>query len=132
MRISSGQSRATVGVLIASALVLSATLIETPRPESAANAASSSTTVQRWQSAGNGDRLSRLPDLSFGGIDTRSLPTITVNPSDQLQYMDGFGSTLNEAGCSLLSGLPASAKAEVFQKVFNSTTGVGHRGLLSV
>lgn len=126
MRISSGRSRATVGILIASALVLSATLIETPRPESAANAATSNTTVQRWQSADNGDRLSRLPDLSFGGIDTRSLPTITVNPSDQLQYMDGFGSTLNEAGCSLLSGLPASAKAEVFQKVFNSTTGVGH------
>lgn len=98
-------------------------------PASAApstDSATAGTAVSRWQSSQSGDRLTRKADLSFGSSDGRSLPTITVDPATVLQYMDGFGATLNEAGCSLLDRLPADRRNEVFQRVFSPTSGAGY------
>jgi glucosylceramidase len=108
------------------ALGLATALISGGVVAGSAQATSPGVAVQRWETAQNGDRLARQPDLGFGSTDFRQLPTITVDPATQLQYIDGFGSTLNEAGCGLLDGLPAAVKADVFEKVFHPLEGAGH------
>lgn len=82
--------------------------------------------VSNWQSSESGDRLTPKADRTFGASDGRSLPTITVDARTRLQYIDGFGATLNEAGCNLLNQLPATARADIFAKVFNPSTGAGY------
>lgn len=116
------RSLAVTLVLVVAALLPSAAA----GPPDAVLAASSGTAVQRWQSSEGGDRLTPKAGLTFGANDGRSLPTITVDPGTQLQYIDGFGATLNEAGCNLLNRLTPAQRTDVFRAVFNPSTGAGY------
>lgn len=96
-----------------------------------------------WQTAPNGQRLVRLPDLPFtarlctSGGGARALraraapcpaqpPTITVDPARRFQRIAGFGGAFNERGWLALDSLSPDARRDVLRALFDPTTGAGY------
>lgn len=51
--------------------------------------------------------------------------TITVNPAQTFQTMDGFGASLTDSSASLLYDLPETQRNEVMKSLFSKSDGIG-------
>lgn len=72
------------------------------------------TNIEVWQSSASGDRLKQMPDSEPG---TEGI-AITLNPSQKLQQVDGFGGAITESSAHLLQNLPAAKREEVLKAYF--------------
>nr|WSX76817.1 discoidin domain-containing protein [Streptomyces sp. NBC_00899] len=57
-----------------------------------------------------------------GGSD---LTTITVDPNQTFQRMDGFGGAMTDSSAAVLSSLPAAARDAAMRKLFDPRQGIG-------
>ncbi|MFE2914732.1 discoidin domain-containing protein [Kitasatospora indigofera] len=65
----------------------------------------------------------RAPVAFHPGASTRT--TITVDPGQTFQSMDGFGAALTDSSAAVLAGLPAPARDDAMRKLFDPGTGIG-------
>ncbi|MFE3111616.1 discoidin domain-containing protein [Kitasatospora indigofera] len=65
----------------------------------------------------------RAPVAFHPGASTRT--TITVDPGQTFQSMDGFGAALTDSSAAVLAGLPAPARDDAMRKLFDLGTGIG-------
>ena len=62
--------------------------------------------------------LSKQTDILAFGTNTNIYPTITVDPGQKFQTIDGFGYTLTSGSAQLINAMNATAKAALLQELF--------------
>lgn len=82
-------------------------------------------TVTPWITSGDQTKLlQQQSTVSFGTNSGSNPSTITVNPSTTYQTMDGFGYTLTEGSCEVISGMAATQQNQLLNDLYNPTTGL--------
>jgi glucosylceramidase len=83
--------------------------------------------VQSWLTTADAtQRLARQADAgAVAGSSPLAGPVIDLFPAEQLQHFQGAGAALTESAASLLTALPATARAEAMQRLF----GVGPQSI---
>ncbi|WP_264536469.1 RICIN domain-containing protein [Flavobacterium sp. N1736] len=82
-------------------------------------------TVTPWITSGDQTRLlQQQGTVSFGTNSGSNPSTVTVNPSTTYQTMDGFGYTLTEGSCEVISGMAATQQNQLLNDLYNPTTGL--------
>ncbi len=83
-------------------------------------------TVQVWLTTSNGSsQLTPQPNITFGS-NTGNSSTITVDESQTLQQMTGFGAAVTDSSAWLISQkMSSSQHATLMQKLFDPTQGIG-------
>lgn len=82
-------------------------------------------TVTPWITSGDQTKLLQQQSTVNFGTNSGSNPsTVTVNPSTTYQTMDGFGYTLTEGSCEVISGMAATQQNQLLNDLYNPTTGL--------
>jgi len=82
-------------------------------------------TVTPWITSGDQTKLLQQQTAVIFGTNSGSNPsTVTVNPSTTYQTMDGFGYTLTEGSCEVISGMAATQQNQLLNDLYNPTTGL--------
>ncbi len=68
--------------------------------------------------------LEEQPAVDFVGFRS-ALPTVTVDHKRTYQRMDGFGASLNECSCWLISNLKDYDRKSLMEKLFDPQKGIG-------
>jgi O-glycosyl hydrolase len=84
-------------------------------------------TIAVWQTSPDGDRLTRLPDLTFSDASAVSPgPTLVVDAGRRYQKIVGFGGAFNERGWLALQSLSAGQRRDILLALFDDSTGAGY------
>ncbi|MFC5032889.1 glucan endo-1,6-beta-glucosidase [Streptomyces sp. So13.3] len=81
--------------------------------------------AQVWlTTADESAQLQRQAPVAFhpGGSD---LTTITVDPTQHFQQMDGFGGALTDSSAAVLGALPSATRDAAMRQLFDPTSGIG-------
>ncbi|TDW44270.1 glucosylceramidase [Flavobacterium sp. 270] len=82
-------------------------------------------TVTPWITSSDQSKLlQQQSTVSFGTNSGTNPSTVTVNPSTTYQTMDGFGYTLTEGSCEVISGMAATQQNQLLNDLYNPTTGL--------
>jgi len=82
-------------------------------------------TVTPWITSGDQTKLlQQQSTVSFGTNSGTNPSTVTVNPSTTYQTMDGFGYTLTEGSCEVISGMAATQQNQLLNDLYNPVTGL--------
>ena len=82
-------------------------------------------TVTPWMTTGDQSKLlQQQSTVSFGTNSGSNPSTVTINPSTTYQTMDGFGYTLTEGSCEVISGMAATQQNQLLNDLYNPTTGL--------
>lgn len=82
-------------------------------------------TATPWITTGDQSKLlQQQATVSFGANSGSNPSTVTVNPSTTYQTMDGFGYTLTEGSCEVISGMAATQQNQLLNDLYNPTTGL--------
>jgi glucosylceramidase len=82
-------------------------------------------TVTPWITSGDQTKLlQQQTAVSFGTNSGSNPSTVTVNPSTTYQTMDGFGYTLTEGSCEVISGMTATQQNQLLNDLYNPSTGL--------
>ncbi|KAF2342243.1 RICIN domain-containing protein [Flavobacterium tistrianum] len=68
--------------------------------------------------------LQQQATVSFGTNSGTNPSTVTVNAGTTYQTMDGFGYTLTEGSCEVISGMAATQQNQLLNDLYNPTTGL--------
>jgi glucosylceramidase len=79
-----------------------------------------------YSSSQDGDRLTKVSDLSFTSNKESSLAEIKIDEGTSFQKIEGFGATFNEAGMVCLNSLNEAAKDSVLKMLFDLESGAGY------
>ncbi|MEV4414674.1 RICIN domain-containing protein [Catellatospora sp. NPDC049609] len=112
-------------VAVTAAVTLLASAAALAGPATTASAATGPT-VSAWVTTP--DRAQLLAPVASQVFDsTRPRPgqTITVEPSQVLQTMDGFGASITDSSAALLHRLPAAQRDQVMTSLFDPVNGIG-------
>ncbi|MBB4804480.1 O-glycosyl hydrolase [Flavobacterium nitrogenifigens] len=82
-------------------------------------------TVTPWMTTGDQTKLlQQQSTVSFGTNSGTNPSTVTVNAGTTYQTMDGFGYTLTEGSCEVISGMAATQQNQLLNDLYNPTTGL--------
>jgi len=82
-------------------------------------------TVTPWMTTGDQTKLlQQQASISFGTNSGTNPATVTVNAGTTYQTMDGFGYTLTEGSCEVISGMAATQQNQLLNDLYNPTTGL--------
>jgi glucosylceramidase len=82
-------------------------------------------TVTPWITSGDQTRLlQQQGTVSFGTNSGTNPSTVTVNAGTTYQTMDGFGYTLTEGSCEVISGMAATQQNQLLNDLYNPVTGL--------
>ncbi|MDQ6472434.1 Ig-like domain-containing protein [Flavobacterium sp. LHD-80] len=82
-------------------------------------------TVTPWMTTGDQTKLiQQQSTVSFGTNSGSNPSTVTVNAGTTYQTMDGFGYTLTEGSCEVISGMAATQQNQLLNDLYNPTTGL--------
>ncbi|MBP1223560.1 RICIN domain-containing protein [Flavobacterium sp. 1355] len=82
-------------------------------------------TVTPWITTGDQTKLlQQQSTVNFGTNSGTNPATVTINPSTTYQTMDGFGYTLTEGSCEVISGMAATQQNQLLNDLYNPTTGL--------
>lgn len=82
-------------------------------------------TVTPWITSGDQTRLLQQQGTVNFGTNSGSNPsTVTINAGTTYQIMDGFGYTLTEGSCEVISGMAATQQNQLLNDLYNPTTGL--------
>ncbi|TPG38149.1 RICIN domain-containing protein [Flavobacterium pectinovorum] len=82
-------------------------------------------TVTPWITSGDQTKLlQQQGTVSFGANSGSNPSTVTVNAGTTYQTMDGFGYTLTEGSCEVISGMAATQQNQLLNDLYNPTTGL--------
>ncbi|MFC0778896.1 RICIN domain-containing protein [Flavobacterium sp. HJSW_4] len=82
-------------------------------------------TVTPWMTTGDQTKLlQQQANVSFGTNSGTNPSTVTVNAGTTYQTMDGFGYTLTEGSCEVISGMAATQQNQLLNDLYNPTTGL--------
>lgn len=82
-------------------------------------------TVTPWITSGDQTRLlQQQGTVSFGANSGSNPSTVTINAGTTYQTMDGFGYTLTEGSCEVISGMAATQQNQLLNDLYNPTTGL--------
>jgi glucosylceramidase len=82
-------------------------------------------TVTPWITTGDQTKLlQQQGTVSFGTNSGSNPSTVTVNAGTTYQTMDGFGYTLTEGSCEVISGMAATQQNQLLNDLYNPTTGL--------
>lgn len=81
--------------------------------------------VSVYSSSQDGDRLRKKTDIHFTREKEMSIPVIKIDEETQIQKIDGFGATFNEAGMICINSLKAEAQEKVLRMLFDPDSGAG-------
>ncbi|GAA3767078.1 RICIN domain-containing protein [Flavobacterium ginsengiterrae] len=82
-------------------------------------------TVTPFITSGDQSRLlQQQSSVSFGTNSGTNPSTVTVNAGTTYQTMDGFGYTLTEGSCEVISGMAATQQNQLLNDLYNPTTGL--------
>ena len=82
-------------------------------------------TVTPWLTSGDQTKLlQQQSTVSFGTNSGTNPATITVNPGTTYQTMDGFGYTLTEGSCEVISSMAATQQNQLLNDLYNPSTGL--------
>ncbi len=87
--------------------------------------AASGPTVSAWITTPDMTNLLTPGASTSFGTGTSQSNTITVDPSQTYQTMDGFGASITDSSASLLYQLPQSQRDTVMASIFSPTSGIG-------
>lgn len=121
LRSRSGSSRRTTALFVATVL---AAVSAVGLGSSAAQAAPGPV-VSAWITTPDRSQLLNPAASTQFGDGGPTGQTITVDPSQTFQTMDGFGASLTDSSASLLYRLPRAQRDEVMASIFSPTRGIG-------
>lgn len=82
-------------------------------------------TVTPWMTTGDRTKLlQQQSNVSFGANSGSNPSTVTINAATTYQTMDGFGYTLTEGSCEVISGMAATQQNQLLNDLYNPTTGL--------
>ncbi|MBL0735345.1 RICIN domain-containing protein [Flavobacterium sp. GN10] len=82
-------------------------------------------TVTPFMTTGDQTKLlQQQATVSFGTNSGTNPSTVTVNAGTTYQTMDGFGYTLTEGSCEVISGMAATQQNQLLNDLYNPTTGL--------
>ncbi|WP_337968817.1 RICIN domain-containing protein [uncultured Flavobacterium sp.] len=82
-------------------------------------------TVTPWITSGDQTKLlQQQATVSFGTNSGTNPSTVTINAGTTYQTMDGFGYTLTEGSCEVISGMAATQQNQLLNDLYNPTTGL--------
>ncbi|MEP6804429.1 MAG: RICIN domain-containing protein [Flavobacterium sp.] len=82
-------------------------------------------TVTPWITSGDQTKLlQQQSTVSFAANSGTNASTITVNAGTTYQTMDGFGYTLTEGSCEVISGMAATQQNQLLNDLYNPVTGL--------
>ncbi|MDX6183112.1 RICIN domain-containing protein [Flavobacterium sp. Fl-77] len=82
-------------------------------------------TVTPWMTTGDQTKLlQQQANVSFGANSGSNPSTITINPATTYQTMDGFGYTLTEGSCEVISAMAATQQNQLLNDLYNPITGL--------
>ncbi|MEO6176661.1 MAG: RICIN domain-containing protein [Flavobacterium circumlabens] len=82
-------------------------------------------TVTPWMTTGDQSKLLQQQNtVNFGANSGSNPSTVTINPATTYQTMDGFGYTLTEGSCEVISGMAATQQNQLLNDLYNPTTGL--------
>ena len=80
-------------------------------------------TVTPWMTTGNQTKLLlQQANVSFGSISGTNPSTVTITPATTYQTMDGFGYTLTEGSCEVISAMAATQQNQLHNDLYHPTT----------
>ncbi len=83
-------------------------------------------TVSAWVTTPDrAQLLSQVGAQTFSTDGSQPGQMITIDPTQTMQTMDGFGASLTDASASLLYGLPQSQRDSVMKSIFDPSAGIG-------
>ncbi|MTH16434.1 Ig-like domain-containing protein [Flavobacterium sp. LC2016-01] len=81
--------------------------------------------VTPWMTTGDQTKLiQQQTAVNFGTNSGTNPSTVTVNAGTTYQTMDGFGYTLTEGSCEVISGMAATQQNQLLNDLYNPTTGL--------
>ncbi|MEU1471878.1 discoidin domain-containing protein [Streptomyces sp. NPDC005761] len=118
MRRTLGASAVTAAALCLACLPATASPARTPSPHPAPQA-------QVWVTSADGSEhmQGRTPVAFHAGGSDRT--TITVDPTQSYQRMDGFGGALTDSSAAVLSKLPVRDRDAAMRRLFDPEQGIG-------
>lgn len=82
-------------------------------------------TVTPWMTTGDQTKLlQQQANVSFGTNSGSNPSTVTVNAGTTYQTMDGFGYTLTEGSCEVISGMAAAQQNQLLNDLYHPVTGL--------
>ncbi|KQO33862.1 beta-glucosidase [Flavobacterium sp. Leaf82] len=82
-------------------------------------------TVTPWITSGDQTKLlQQQGTLNFGTNSGSNPSTVTINAGTTYQTMDGFGYTLTEGSCEVISGMAATQQNQLLNDLYNPVTGL--------
>lgn len=82
-------------------------------------------TVTPWITSGDQTKLlQQQASVSFGTNSGTNPSTVTINAGTTYQTMDGFGYTLTEGSCEVISGMAATQQNQLLNDLYNPATGL--------
>lgn len=82
-------------------------------------------TVTPWITSSDQSRLlQQQGTVSFGTNSGTNPSTVTINAGTTYQTMDGFGYTLTEGSCEVISGMAATQQNQLLNDLYNPVTGL--------
>ena len=82
-------------------------------------------TVTPWITTGDQSKLlQQQATVNFGTNSGSNPSTVTVNAGTTYQTMDGFGYTLTEGSCEVISGMAATQQNQLLNDLYNPVTGL--------
>lgn len=118
MRRALGAATLTAAALCLTCLPATASATHSPRHPAAPQA-------QVWLTTADGaEHIQQQAPVSFhpGASD---LTTLTVDPTQSFQRMDGFGGALTDSSAAVLSQLPRTARDSAMRQLFDPASGIG-------
>jgi glucosylceramidase len=87
--------------------------------------AASGPTISAWITTPDRANLLTPGPTTTLGTGTAQSTTITVDPTQTYQSIDGFGASITDSSAALLSALPAGQRDSVMASLFSPTSGIG-------
>ncbi|WP_428232088.1 RICIN domain-containing protein [Flavobacterium sp.] len=85
----------------------------------------SAQTVIPWITSGDQTKLlQQQATVSFGTNSGTNPSTVTINAGTTYQTMDGFGYTLTEGSCEVISGMAATQQNQLLNDLYHPVTGL--------
>ncbi len=79
-----------------------------------------------WLTTGDKARLlNKESDVSITEPLTTNVPVITINATEQMQEMEGFGAALTGSSAYLIRNLPSGQRTALIQELFDPQAGIG-------
>lgn len=116
-----GAAAVTAAALCLTCVPAAQTVAMTP----AAHTPAAAPQAQVWVTTADGaQRMRQQPPVTFQA-GTSDLTTITVDPNQTFQRMDGFGGALTDSSAAVLSALPREARDSAMRQLFDPDSGIG-------